>query len=53
MLIFTWSIPFFNDDLATISAGAIPSEDITEDLLTAESKAVCVQYIEGRLSQNK
>ena len=46
MFISAWKYPFLNDDLAGISAGAIPSADIIEDLLTAnqKDKAFIIQY---------
>ena len=55
MFISTWKYPFLNDDLASVPTGAIPSADITEDLLTAyqKNKAVYTQYTEERLSQAK
>ena len=50
MFIFTWKYPFLNDDLASLSSGAISS-----DLLTVyqKGKAAYIQYIEERLSQIK
>ena len=55
MFISTWKYPFLNDDLASVPTGAIPSADITENLLTAyqKNKAVYTQYTEERLSQAK
>ena len=52
MFIADWKYPFLNDDLASISTGAIPSADIAEDLLTAyqKDKVGFIQYIEERLS---
>lgn len=52
MFIFTWKCPFLNDDLASLSTGAIPSGDMAEDLFTVyqKGKAAYIQYIEERLS---
>ena len=46
MFISTWNHPIFN--------GAVPSADITEDLLTAYQRdnVRYIQYTEERLSQN-
>ena len=38
MLVSTWKNPFLSDYLVSISTGAIPSADITNDLLTAHQK---------------
>ena len=53
MFICSCKYPFLNDDLAGISSRAIPSPDITEDLLTAyqKDKAGYIHYTEKRLSQ--
>ena len=46
MFISTWKYPFLNDDLAGISARAIPSADIIENLFTAhqKDKVFIIQY---------